>query len=149
MPCRGRCGCRVHVFEAVPAPSAGRRGQLDAHQNTMKPADRLALTACLCLAIASGCQNPANALKTTGVAFSTVDAAMTGWAAYTQRGGGTDAQILTVSNAYTLVYNSGLVMSNAWVVYAENTNASIPQLAASTFFASQTNLVNIVNQFTK
>lgn len=105
---------------------------------------------CIGLLFNQGCSSTAStALKTTGVTFSTVDAAMTGWADYTQSGKGTDAQILTVSNAYFVVYNAGLTVSNAFADYAQNTNASLPKLAVATFYASQTNLVSIVNQFTK
>lgn len=99
------------------------------------------------LTLVMGCNS--NSLKATGVTISTVDAAMKGWAVYTQSGKGTDSQILTVSNAYVAYYNAGIVMSNTWADYVQNTNATVPVLAVQVWGQSGTNLINIVSEFTK
>jgi hypothetical protein len=99
-----------------------------------------------CLSLVWGCSS---ALKTNGVAITTVDAAMQAWAAYTQAGKGTAAQITTVSNAYVLYYNAELTASNAWVISVTQTNNSLLQTVTATAQASQTNLLNIIQQITQ
>jgi hypothetical protein len=95
-----------------------------------------------------GCKSQ-TALKANGVAITTVDAAMQGWAAYTQAGKGTDAQILTVSNAYVLYWNAELTASNTWAIAVGNTNNTLWQTATAAASASATNIINIISQFTK
>lgn len=92
-----------------------------------------------------GCSS---ALKTEGVTITTVDAAMTVWGIYSTNSTVTDSQILTVSNAYVLYYNAQLVASNAWIIAVQQTNNTFWQSATQTAQASQTNLINIIKQFT-
>jgi len=89
------------------------------------------------------------ALKTNGVVITTVDTAMKGWGIYTQSHPVTDAQIFAVSNAYNAYYQSELVLSNTFVVAVTQTNNNLLQTVTQSATASQANLLNLIQQFSK
>lgn len=108
---------------------------------------------CVCaIALAfTGCSSTSTstALKVNGAVITTVDGAMKGWAAYTQSGKGTAAQILAVSNAFVLYYNAEMTASNTWVIAVGQTNNTLLQTVTEAAQASQNNLFNIISQFTQ
>ena len=111
----------------------------------------------LCLGICfgtAGCKSDATttAVQSDAVVITGVNAAMSAWANYVNSGKASPQSIVTVSNVYNLYYQSQLIASNAAVIYAQNpsTNtAAIEQNALAAAIASQSNVVNIVNQLMK
>jgi hypothetical protein len=89
------------------------------------------------------------ALKTNGVVVTTVDGSMKGWAIWTQTHSVPDAQIIAVSNAYNAYYQSELVLSNSFVVAVTQTNNSLLQTVTASARASEQNLINLIQQFSK
>lgn len=89
------------------------------------------------------------ALQTNGVVITTVDGAMTGWATYTQTHTVPPAEILAVSNAFVAYYNAEMIASNTWVLAVSQTNYSLVETIQASLSANQTNLVNLINSFSK
>ena len=74
------------------------------------------------------------------------------WANYVNEGKATQTQVASVSNAYSIYFNSQLVASNLAQAYVLNPSTNLAnalQLAVSTATASQTNIVLIIGQLTK
>lgn len=89
------------------------------------------------------------ALQTNGAVITTVDGAMTGWAQYTQTHTVPASEILAVSNAYNAWYSTELIASNTWVIAVSQTNYSLVQTIAASVAANQTNLLNLIQTFSK
>lgn len=107
------------------------------------------------LLIFAGCST--DAVKTTAAANGTIVAsvniAMQNWATYVATHTNVTASAInSVSNAYNVYYNSELLASNVLSVYASNpstNNAVLAQQAISGIAMSQTNILNIIETFTK
>ena len=104
--------------------------------------------------LGSGCAKDvtSNAVNADATVITGVNAAMTTWASYVNSGKATQSQVNTVSNAYSLYYQSQLIASNLAVAYASNpaTNlAAAEQNALLAALQSETNIVNIIGQLTK
>jgi hypothetical protein len=89
------------------------------------------------------------ALQTNGVVITTVDGAMTGWATYTQTHTVPPAEILAVSNAFVSYWNAEMIASNTWVTAVSQTNYSLVQTITACVAANQTNLLNLIQSFSK
>jgi hypothetical protein len=113
-----------------------------------------AILACVVLVTYDGCSTSVVSTASTvnGALVATVDAAMTGWATYTQSHTVPAAQILAVSNAYVAYYNSELVLSNLTEVYVASPATNTQTLllnAVAAINLSGTNIVNIITSFSK
>lgn len=100
-----------------------------------------------------GCADaPSKAIQADSVVITSVNVAMSTWASYVNAGNATQSQVAAVSNAYSLYYQFQLIASNTAALYAANpsTNAAAAaQLALSATLASESNVINIVQQLTK
>lgn len=101
-----------------------------------------------------GCST--NAAKNTaainGAAITAVDQGMSYWAAYSQTHPVSSNEIVTISNAYNVYYNSECVFSNVLTVYAQNPSTNTAVLvgdATQGVLGSSTNLINLIGAFTK
>jgi hypothetical protein len=81
--------------------------------------------------------------------ITTVDGAMTGWATYTQTHTVPPAEILAVSNAFVSYWNAEMIASNTWVTAVSQTNYSLVQTITACVAANQTNLLNLIQSFSK
>jgi len=102
----------------------------------------------------SSCSTDATttAVNADAVVITSVNAAMTAWAAQVNAGNASAAQVTTVSNLYAIYYQSQIVASNLASLYVSTptTNlAAAEQAALAAAIASQTNLTFIVNQLLK
>lgn len=106
---------------------------------------------CAALAVAAvGCGSAGSAaLKANGAAITAVQTAMEEWGAFTRAGHGTDAQIITVSNAYNAYFDAELTASNTVAIAVTQTNDTVVQTALAAVQASQTNLLNLIRAFQK
>lgn len=105
------------------------------------------------LAIIIGCSSATQtAINGDAVVIPSVNAAMTAWAAKVNSGDVLATEVASVSNAYSIYYQSQLVASNLASAYASNPTTNLQTAAENAVqaaVASQTNLVQLINLLSK